>query len=79
MTEAPLGLPRCTGDSVSDGCHFNFRLEMPGAFEVWLVVSPAGTTAHPSVEGKTISNSTSGPQVLVRKRVCHWRAASLSF
>lgn len=49
--------------------------KMPGALGVWLVVSPAGTTTHPRVEGRTISNSTSGPQLLVRKRVCHWRAA----
>lgn len=53
--------------------------KMPGALEVWLVVSPAGTTTHPRVEGRTISNSTSGPQLLIRKRVCHWRAASLGF
>lgn len=82
-----MGLASCIGGGGGVGWVLYFLVavilisvqKIPGALEVWLVVSPAGTTTHPRVEGRTISNSTSGPQLLIRKRVCHWRAASLGF
>lgn len=52
--------------------------KMPGALEVWLVVRPAATTTYPSVEGRIISNSTSGPQLPVAGQRC-WVSDFLSF